>query len=179
MARSAEQIVAKAEAERQQGRAWRAREILAGAIAGGRVEPAILEAYGRLLDTLGDRVEAGKYLFLCGARPQEYEAPIALFKRRHGKSGYRYLLSQLPAAVRRLEFGELPAAVRDDLREMGLSPESRGRGARWTTPGGTAASGRIREAAVLGVLFLLLFALALGFWTIGSCVWRAFVPDQL
>ena len=51
------EIIARADAELSAGRPWRAKEILRGAIS-GRMEPAILERYGRLLDSLGERVEA-------------------------------------------------------------------------------------------------------------------------
>ena len=58
------------------GQIWRAKELLRGNIAGGRVDPPLLEEYGRLLDSVGDRVEAGKYLFLSGVRSPAYDAAI-------------------------------------------------------------------------------------------------------
>ena len=170
MPRTAEDIVARAVAEQRKGRAWRAKEILRGAIAGGRLEPSILEAYGRLLDALGDRVEAGKYLFLSGARAVEHAEAIGLFMQRHSKGGGKQLLSQLPAVVRRLDFTELPIAVQQELRALGVSPNQ-----PWKPSGarsnGAGLSGRVVLALVLVVLLFVLVALALGFWTMGSWVW--------
>ena len=59
-----------AQAEVAAGRPWRAKEMLQGALASETyvLEPALLEAYGALLDSLGDRFEGGKYLFLSGER---------------------------------------------------------------------------------------------------------------
>ena len=79
------------------------------------MNPALLEAYGKLLDGMGDRVEAGKYLFLSGARQAEYTEPITLFLARHGTSGARSLMARFPAAVRRLPFNELPPTLQAEL----------------------------------------------------------------
>ena len=38
------------------------------------------------LDQLGDRLEAGKFLFLSGMRKPDYAAPIALFLERYAAS---------------------------------------------------------------------------------------------
>lgn len=168
MPRTADEIVANAAAEQAQGRAWRAKEILRGAIASGRVQPPVLEAYGRLLDTLGDRVEAGKYLFASGRRAPEYAAPIALFKDRYAKNGYKHLIRQLPAAMRRLEFADLPETVRKELGDLGLTPP----------PPRKEGADLGPAARLLGIVFfvavvLCLVALLVGFWTMGAWLWRA------
>lgn len=84
---STSQLLDRVEAEIAAGRLWRAKEILRGNIGSGRVDPAVLERYGRLLETLGEQLEAGKYLFLSGARLPAYGDAIQLFRRRHAKSG--------------------------------------------------------------------------------------------
>ena len=97
---SPEEAIARVTAEVTAGRLWRAREILAGRIAGGDADPAILEAHGRVLQAMGEQVEAGRYLFASGVRAPAYADAIALFTRRHG-GDTRSFFSQLrlPFAV--------------------------------------------------------------------------------
>ena len=74
-----EGVLERVDAELAAGRLWRAKEILRGRIAGGAVAPAVLERYGQLLEQTGDRLEAGKYLFLSGVRRSEYKPAIDVF----------------------------------------------------------------------------------------------------
>ncbi len=155
--RSAEEIVRRAEAERAAGRIWRAKEILRGSIGSGRVEPVVLEAYGRLLESLGERVEAGRYLFASGVREPEYEETIALFKSRC--SDRRCALSRLPAALRRKGAAGLPATVLAELTAMNLPhrPAARGGGAgpvKASPPNGLKAAGCLLAGtiAIIGTI---------------------------
>ena len=170
------EIIARADAELSAGRPWRAKEILRGGIS-GRMEPAILERYGRLLDSLGERVEAGKYLFLSGARLPEYAEAIALFKARTAKLRESALASQFPSALRRLRFDELPATLQRDLRELGVAEKAFGRQPRRTRAEPTRVA-RVVDRLVIGlaiaVLGLFLVALALGIGVIGRWVWTYF-----
>lgn len=65
---SVQTILQRAERELHAGRIWRAKEILRGAVGSAQSDPLLLERYGQLLDALGDRYEAARYLFASGAR---------------------------------------------------------------------------------------------------------------
>lgn len=120
-----DRILAKAEREAAADRLWKAREILRGAIRTHPTEVRILEAYGVLLDCLGDRVEAGKYLFLSGRRGTDVEEAIALFISRHGKGHLSNLTRQFPSGVRTAGLDSLPPVVAADLEALGLPSSER------------------------------------------------------
>lgn len=117
-----EKILQRVDAELAAGRAWRAREILGGAVSSVGGSPEVLERYGLLLLQLGDLLEAGRFLFLSGRRRPEFEPAIALFLHRHGRTGVTQLVARFPAAVRRLGFDALPDAVRSELVARGAKP---------------------------------------------------------
>ena len=104
------------------GRPWRAKEILGGRIASARgpVAPALLEAYGALLDSLGDRFEAGKFLYLSGSQDPAHADAIALFLHRTRNMPASALIGLFPRAVQRAGLGHLPGAVRDALAARGV-----------------------------------------------------------
>jgi hypothetical protein len=95
--------------------------LLRGAIGSGRIDAPVLERYGQVLDSVGDRIEAGKYLFLSGARRPEYEASIRLFLSRHSRGGPKSLVAQFPTRVRRRPMNELPAGVTAELADLGVT----------------------------------------------------------
>ena len=171
--KSAEAVLAKAERERAAGRAWRAKEILGGAIGGGCAEPAVFQRYGELLEALGDRVEAGKFLFLSGVRTPEYADAIALFTTRHAKRRGRDLLWQLPTAVRGRAFAALPAAVQEDLRRFDVAPEMFGRSVK-ATARGRPSTGRVAQAAGMTLALMFLVALMVGFYVMFSWIANLF-----
>ena len=117
-----EKLLRKIDAELAAGRAWRAREILRGAIPSFGDLPEVLERYGLVLLQLGDLLEAGRFLFLSGRRRPELEPAIALFLTRHGRGGVGQLIAMFPAVVRRLGFDALPEAVRSELLARGARP---------------------------------------------------------
>jgi hypothetical protein len=102
--------IEKAKTEVAGGRNWRAKEILQGAVAKTHadLEPEFLEVYGVLLDSMGDRFEAGKYLFLSGRRIDAYVDPIELFLDRTRRSHVNDLIAQFPAQIRTRGLGNLP-----------------------------------------------------------------------
>jgi hypothetical protein len=120
-------LIARVEGEVEAGRLWRAREILQGAIRQNATDPVVLERYGRLLDRLGDRVEAGKYLFLSGVRGPEVDPAISLFLTRHGRGHLNDLVAQFPSGVIQAGFDALPPVVMSDLAGLDL-PTSKRRG---------------------------------------------------
>jgi hypothetical protein len=165
--KSADEIVERVRRELASGRAWRAKEILAGHIAGGRIEDQILEEYGRLLDALGDRVEGGKYLFLSGARSEQYLPSIELFKTRHGRRHGRDLVAQFPSAFRGQAFERIDPALREELAALGVTPDSFG--ARRESGAAHIPlapwRGHLAVAMFLAVLLFLFFAIIVGLQT--------------
>ena len=154
-------LLNRVNAEIAAGRIWRAKEILRGNIASGRIEPEVLEAYGRLLARLGETPEAGKYLFLSGAREESYSEAIAVFRKRIANRKASDLVGQLPAAIRRRLFHELPPTVQRQLIELGLDPPLfAGRRERLVTA--TTRGERLATVGCLVVLGVLFVALLLG-----------------
>jgi hypothetical protein len=170
--KSIDELLARARHEIAAGRRWRAKEILAGNISSGRIEPLLLEEYGRLLKDLGDRVEAGKYFFLSGVRSEEYADEIALFRKRHAGSSGADLVAQLPAAVRRHGVGALPSVVRDELAAAGVESHLV---RAWRVPGRSQPQSwrnRLAIAAFLAVFVIAMFAMVLGLQRMASGLWN-------
>jgi len=120
MDNSVESLLSRVDAQIQAGQPWSAKELLRGAIGSGRVEAQILERFGQVLESLGDRIEAGKYLFLSGARRPEYTASIGLFLRRHSRSGPKSIVAQFPSTIRRRPLHQLPEGVIGELANLGI-----------------------------------------------------------
>lgn len=168
------EILERVEAEVAVGRVWRAKEILAGNIASGMGDALILERYGQLLESVGDRVEAGKYLYLSGVRRAEYEHPIALFLQRHARLDGPGLVARLPNAIRRTPFNQLPQAVQADLDSRGVPHSSFGiraerrpaRERRWTN--------RAVVALAAIVAFFFFATVIVGAWRVTEWVWSIF-----
>jgi hypothetical protein len=137
MDNSIESLLGRVEEQIQSGQLWRAKELLRGAIGLGRVDSSILERYGQLLESVGDRMEAGKYLFLSGVRRPEYAAPIDLFLSRHRRGGPKALVAQFPNAIRCRSLKELPGEVIDELANLGINA-------------GMFAKSRVRASATAG-----------------------------
>jgi hypothetical protein len=124
MASSVEQLLSKVEAHIQTRHIWRAKELLRGAIGSGQIDPRILERYGQVLESVGDRIEAGKYLFLSGVRRPDYQPSIQLFLTRHSRSGPRSLVAQFPTRIKCRPLSELPPQVIGELADLGVTASS-------------------------------------------------------
>jgi hypothetical protein len=170
-------LLGRADAEIAAGRVWRAKELLRGNLS-SRAEPALLERYGRLLEELGDRVEAGRYLFFSGSRLPEYEQPIALFLQRHAKKrSRRALIALIPAPVRRRRFQELPPTLQEDLRRLGVDESEFGGSSRSMRSSGPIAVGGtlpdwLAAAASTAIAMFFFAALVVGVIVICSWLWR-------
>lgn len=151
-------ILKRAEAEIAAGRAWRAKEILRGALA-SRADAALLERYGRLLDSMGDRYEAGKCLFLSGVRLPDYAEAIDVFLTRNAGRSDADLVQQFPSAVRRTAFGDLSPVVQEALRQRGVREGCFGARPPVPSPPSSLSD---RTTMLFGILIGLLFFLALG-----------------
>jgi hypothetical protein len=158
-------LLQRVDAEIAAGRAWRAREILRGALPQAGADPAVFERYGQLLLSLAEVYEAGKFLFASGARRPDYQAAIDVYVGRHRRTPRR-LLEELP---RRLRFDSLdacPPAVRADLAALGV----RSLGRRLRAPRARGATGSW-AARVFGgiVLWFFIAALVVGIVQMGRC----------
>jgi hypothetical protein len=108
----------RAQAEIENGRLWRAKELLQGAVRSG-YDIRVYEEYGRLLLRMGDWVEAGRFLFLSGARKPEYAEAIALYLSKH-KGKPAQLFQSFPRKARLIILSTYPPGVELDLREAGF-----------------------------------------------------------
>jgi len=126
----------KVDEELLSGRLWRAKEMLQGRLTQPLFDELLLEKYGNVLLLMGDRLEAGRYLFASGKRNPEYKNAIELFLSRHENADIEQLISEMPLMVRRhrdvlssilssSDFAEhgYPEAVRAALSETTLRPE--------------------------------------------------------
>ena len=124
---------------------------------------------------MGDDVEAGKYLWLSGARRADYEQPITLFLHRHARAGREILLAQIPRSFRRIPFNELPPEIRNELTGYGVGSGDFGRKRR--SPSQPPAPSRWRDAVIaaigVGFLFCLMVGALVGLQTIIRWVTRA------
>jgi hypothetical protein len=104
---------------------WRAKERLGAVVSQIPYDAKVYEELGYVLLLMSDLPEAGKYLFLSGARKPEYEEAIALFLERHGRHGWQQLTSQFPKRAKRLRLDQFPETVQSTLRELEM-PLARG-----------------------------------------------------
>ena len=104
-----------------EGKLWRAKEILSGRIASSEFSPELYEQYGSILLAMGDELEAGKYLFLSGAGDPDYAHAVDLYLARNRKVEGRQFLASFPARLHKVPFGGLPDRVRRELETRGVS----------------------------------------------------------
>lgn len=168
--RPTDEILQRAERELASGRAWRAKEILRGALA-TRAEPALLERYGRLLDSLGERYEAGKYLFLSGARRPEYDEAIELFLSRNAARRHADFAKLFPVAVRHLPFEQLPPQVQEELKTRGARTDQVSGEAPIAPPARYGWRDRLNMTAGVLIAGVFVVALGLGVAQIVNWVW--------
>jgi Family of unknown function (DUF6584) len=106
------------------GRVWRAKEILRGSFSGD-FDPDRCEAYGQILLQMNDLKEAGRYLFVSGARKPEYQDAIAIFMEKFATMKARNRLLSLPARIHRVDIDDWPASVIEDLKRLEVFEEIR------------------------------------------------------
>jgi hypothetical protein len=116
--------------------------LLAGSCFGAGYDSDYFELLGLALLGCGQAENAGRFLFLCGARRPEYAAAIALFLARHSDPrNFRQLQSRLPERIRVLwRLAQFPPAVAAELRALGWPEDTQeaivagkqaGRTAKW------------------------------------------------
>ena len=102
------------------GKLWRAKEILGGRVGAAPFDAKLYEQHGVVLLKMGDLVEAGRFLFVSGARRTEYDEALGLFRDHFGRAGWKAVLGALPGQAKRVPIGSLPIATQEDLRSLGL-----------------------------------------------------------
>ena len=115
--------IEKAEKELTGGNLWRAKEILQSATRSSGYNVEIFEKLGNVFLRMGDRPEAGRFLFLSGVRKPEYKESIDLFLSKYGKNGPKDFFHLIPRKARLKNLSDYPDEVAHKLRELGL-PES-------------------------------------------------------
>ena len=109
----------KAQREIENGNLWRAKEILQGAIGSGEsYDVQLFEMMGRVLLRMGDLPEAGRFLFLSGARQPEYLEPIEIFLSRYSRTVPHDFIHLLPRNARLRTLSDYPDEVARALRGM-------------------------------------------------------------
>jgi len=113
-------VIERAQEQIQQGKLWRAKDILSGSLSNYPFTPEFYRAYGELLFRMGDLREAGRFLFLSGARESNYSNVIAIFLSQFENSNKNNLYSAFPARARLAKLSDYPAAVADELKKRGF-----------------------------------------------------------
>lgn len=109
----------KAEKEVASGNLWRAKEILQGSIPNSGYNSDLFEQLGAVYLLMRDLPEAGRFLFLSGREKPEYEEPVKLFLRRHGKN-WRTLWQTFPHQAKLSNVSDYPDVVERQLRDFGF-----------------------------------------------------------
>lgn len=138
---------------------WRAKEILQGNLRTHGYDLELYERLGQVLLEMGDTLEAGKYLFLSGAREPRYAEAIELYLARYAHKALRNLTGTLPNAARQTALDSFPEAVQGELRERQVQSVGTLPGPCRVPPGGSLG-GRVAKLACCAVaIALMIFVL--------------------
>lgn len=113
-------VLEEAERELAAGNLWRAKEILHRSLKYSGYNVQLFEKLGIVLLQMNDLAEAGKYLFLSGARKPEYEKAIGIFLRKYEGKPHN-LFHPFPRSAKLSKISDYPEAVAVKLRELGFS----------------------------------------------------------
>jgi hypothetical protein len=105
------------------GEHWKAKEKLQGGLAFPGYDAILLEEYGNVLLSMNDTLEAGKYLFLSGAREKEYSEAIQLYLQRYAGKSTDYIFHTFPKSVQNAQYTEYPETVKSELHELQFQPK--------------------------------------------------------
>ena len=112
-------VLRRAEREIENGKLWRAREILENSVRHRGYKAKIYEKLGIVLLKMQDSAEAGKYLFLSGETKSEYGEAIGIFFQKY-ENKPRNLFRSFPNSAKLPKISEYPKSVAGKLRELGL-----------------------------------------------------------
>ena len=111
--------IQRVEAELCDGRAWRAREILASSLSAYGYSREIYLAYANVLVQLGDHLEAGRFYLLSVDEPDEQQRPLVeLFLQRYHQDDWMRLLIRFPKPARLSERSKYPNYLRNHLETL-------------------------------------------------------------
>lgn len=113
--------IQKARLARDEGRLWRAKEILQGRLASHPFDADTHEELGSVLLEMGDIAEAGRFLFISGARKEAYTESIKTYLDRYSNTTAARLHSSFPSRARAVALTDLPSTVADELKERGFT----------------------------------------------------------
>jgi len=105
------------------GEHWKAKEKLQGRMSVPGYDSTLLEEYGNVLLTMNDKLEAGKYLFLSGARKQYYSEFIELYLQRYSGKSTDHIFHTFPKKVQRAAYSDFPEIVKSELQELNFQPK--------------------------------------------------------
>ena len=106
--------------EINEGRIWRAKEILRDKIGQSGYDKELFEDYGNVLALMHDDVTAGKSYFLSGVRNDEYQKNIDLFLEKHARTKLGSLTSQFPKSAKYQYKHDFPETIKNELFKLGL-----------------------------------------------------------
>lgn len=106
-----------------QGKLWRAKEILSNQLAQSSYDVCLYEQYGAVFLMMGDDMEAGRYLFLSGVSKPDYKEAVDIFLNRCGKHDWSHLVQSFPGRARKTPISELPERVQATLYDLGLTSD--------------------------------------------------------
>lgn len=114
--------LAAADIEIAKGELWKAKEILNKSIKYAGYDVKLYEKLGYVLLRMGDKFEAGKYLFLSGTPDPEYQESIEIYLERYRDKPHN-LFHPFPRAAKLPRIADYPERVADKLREIGFADE--------------------------------------------------------
>lgn len=102
---------------------WRAKEILAGSLPTLGYNLELYEKLGTVLLSMGDLPEAGRFLFLSGAREDRYIQAIDIYLNKYSRNGIKQFFTTFPHKARLARLSEYPDSVMRELKEIGFPEE--------------------------------------------------------
>jgi hypothetical protein len=115
----------------EEGKLWRAKEILEGSLPNHGYDPQLYERLGIVLLRMGDLPRAGMFLFLSGVRKDAYLEPIEIYKQRYSAGDGNRLRSSFPRNARLASLSEYPEPIASELRGLGLKRERHSGRLKW------------------------------------------------
>jgi hypothetical protein len=154
-------VLAKARAEIEARRLWKARDRLAGAIRFDRYDQAVLEMLGEVHFLMGDLPEAGRCWFLIERFGPDVERAREALVERYGNDP-ALVLESIPFGG---ELERYPALVRSRIEELAEQAGKRGRPLLKARRRGRDRHREKDSGGIVGCLVagFLLGVLALGF----------------
>lgn len=86
-------------------RRWKAKELLQGAIASSPYDNELYYEYAKILYSLEDYVESGKYFLLTDSHEPNYQNAINVFLQRHKQENY---FSHFPRQFKKVAIKDYP-----------------------------------------------------------------------